>query len=424
MDGPLPTTSEAESASFSRSVTTAGQQALDRIYSFRFVYVAILIFILLYIFTVKTVESLLDQHFRRVVAEAVVVTDLDTSVAAQIQMRIDEDVRNSPWVRLGGIRVTTIVLGQDGMSWIYVGGRAVPPPPSLDLTELVREAERLLPATADVVVAVPHNALLSNAILVAYAALLLQTLWIYQRSLARRESRRLEDALASRNEAAERARDIEHELEEIRNNLLTVEPAEREHAEEIASLQHERRKLQGQLSLLAGREEELRGKAAQAIELDQERQALEDLLDEASTELSSKEEAIRKLERSLKKASSEPSARSGGRVREAQQLTRRFATLYKSLEFDERAVDDVVALRDETMKLKCEENLKRLADEADNVGVRRKVGGLPPHLTIFELGFAGKGRVYYTKGKQRRFRVLCVGAKNTQNAAIEYLRRL
>ncbi|MBW2273371.1 MAG: hypothetical protein JRG96_08880 [Deltaproteobacteria bacterium] len=405
-------------------MAAAGQQALDRIYSFRFIYVAILVFILLYVFSVRGVEHLLDQHFRRVVVEAIVVTDLETSVASQIQERIDERVRDSVWVRLGGIQVTTIVLGQDGMSWIYVGGRAVPPPPSLDLTELVREAERLLPATSDVVVAVPHNALLANAILIAYAGLLLQILWLYQRSIARRESRRLASALASRNEAAERTRNIEHELEEIRSNLLTVEPTEREHAEEIAGLQHERYKLQRQLSALSGREEELRGKAAQAIELDQERQALEDLLDEATTELSSKEEAIRKLEQSLKKASREPAAKTGGRVREAQQLTRRFATLYKNLEFDERSIDDVVALRDETMKLKCEENMKRLADDADNVAVRRKVGGLPPHLTIFELGFAGKGRIYYTKGKQRRFRVLCVGAKNTQNAAIEYLRRL
>ena len=84
----------------------------------------------------------------------------------------------------------------------------------------------------------------------------------------------------------------------------------------------------------------------------------------------------------------------------------------------------MVALRDETMKLKAEEAMKRLADESDNVSVRRKVGGLPPHLSIFELGFAGKGRIYYTKGQQRRFRVLTIGAKNTQKTNLDYLRRL
>ena len=64
------------------------------------------------------------------------------------------------------------------------------------------------------------------------------------------------------------------------------------------------------------------------------------------------------------------------------------------------------------------------ADDTDNVAIRRKVGGLPPHLTIFELGFAGKGRIYYTRGKQRRFRILSVGAKNSQKADLDYLRKL
>ena len=56
--------------------------------------------------------------------------------------------------------------------------------------------------------------------------------------------------------------------------------------------------------------------------------------------------------------------------------------------------------------------------------VRRKVGGLPPHLSIFELGFAGKGRIYYTRGRTRRTRVLLVGAKNSQKTDLEYLSRL
>jgi hypothetical protein len=40
------------------------------------------------------------------------------------------------------------------------------------------------------------------------------------------------------------------------------------------------------------------------------------------------------------------------------------------------------------------------------------------------LGFAGKGRIYYTVGRQRRFRVLAVGAKNSQKTDLEYLSRL
>gem|GEM_PF-5750828 len=63
----------------------------------------------------------------------------------------------------------------------------------------------------------------------------------------------------------------------------------------------------------------------------------------------------------------------------------------------------------------------RVDAQADRLA---KVGGLPPHLSIFELGFADKGRIYYTAGKTRRFRVLAVGAKNSQKTDLEYLSRL
>ncbi|MEE8164832.1 MAG: hypothetical protein V3T64_04625, partial [Myxococcota bacterium] len=112
------------------------------------------------------------------------------------------------------------------------------------------------------------------------------------------------------------------------------------------------------------------------------------------------------------------------KAKAAEALAHRFRTLYKTIEVDERAVADIMVLGDETLRLKAEESLKRLADEADNVAVRRKVGGLPEHVQVFELGFAGKGRIYYARGKSRRFRILCVGAKNTQSADLDYLARL
>ena len=84
----------------------------------------------------------------------------------------------------------------------------------------------------------------------------------------------------------------------------------------------------------------------------------------------------------------------------------------------------MVALGDETLRLKCEENLKRLDGDADNVAVRRKVGGLPNHLAVFELSFAGKGRIYYSKGQQRRFRVRLVGGKASQSDDLDTLRKL
>jgi len=105
-------------------------------------------------------------------------------------------------------------------------------------------------------------------------------------------------------------------------------------------------------------------------------------------------------------------------------MARRLRTLYKNLEADDRAVQDLVKLGDESLRLRAEEALKRLSDEPEHATVRRKVGGLPAHLSIFELAFAGRGRIYYTRGRSRRYRLLAVGAKNTQKADLEYLSRL
>jgi hypothetical protein len=342
----------------------------------------------------------------------------------QIQRRISERVRDSAWIRLGGVRASVLVIGKDGRTLIYAGGPAPPPPDAFDLMANLREAERLLPADAQVTVTLPHNTLLSNGILLVYAAALIQGLFLYNRSLVQRERAELEQALSARDSAATRAESIEQELDDVRRRLLEVEPAEQEQAREIDALRAERERLQAQLSALAAREEELRGKAARAVDLDQERRSLEELLDEAASDLAARDSAIQDLEQRLSKAAKTAKARSGARAREVDAFGRRLRTLYKNLEVDDRAIEDMVALGDESLRLKCEENLKRLDGEADNVAVRRKVGGLPNHLSIFELSFAGKGRIYYQKGQQRRFRVLLVGGKASQRADLEYLSRL
>ena len=415
----------AEHASFSQGAQRVARRFLgDGAQSFRLIiYLAIVSFIVLYVFTVKGAEILLDRHFKNVVEQATQIPDLYLPVGLQIEKEIEGNIRNSPWVRIGGVRVTVIVLGNDG-TYIYVGGRTVPPPPEIDPASLIREAQRLLPATAEVIVSVPHNTLLSNGILLLYAAILLQGLFIYHRVATRKDDQALQFAHRARDRAMERAREIEQELASVRVQFEEVEPSEQEHNQEIRALQFERESLQRKLRGLAAREEQLRGKAERAVELDQERVALEELLDEASGEIASRDEEITRLQSSLKKASRTADRSSGSRGRDAEQLARRLRTLYQNVEFDTKALDDLVSLRDEPMKLKAEAAVKRLCDEADNVAVRRKVGGLPDHLTIFEMGFAGKGRIYYTRGNSLRFRVLVIGAKNSQKADLDYLARL
>lgn len=394
---------------------------LDRLASFRVTYLAILCFVVLYVFTVKGLEQALARSFSARVDAALRVDPMSGGVVDQIQARVDAVVHDSFWTRLGGVRVTPIVLGADGSTPLYVGGRRIPPPMPEDP---LSEAARLLPATADVVVSVPHNSLAANGVLVLYAALLIQTLFLYDRRRGRLEEARLAEALAAREETAARAARIETELAALSQQL--DERVEVEVAEEMDSLRGERVRLQEQLTALAHREHALRARSGQLEKtLAQERQSLEELLDEALSDLSRKDEELRGLTEKLQRAAQgkgEPA--SAPRAREIDLLGLRLRTLYRNVEFDDHALRDLVSLGDEAMKLRAEESIKRLSDDLESAAARRKVGGLPSHLTIFELGFAGKGRVYYTIGRQRRYRVLAVGAKNSQKTDLEYLSRL
>jgi signal transduction histidine kinase len=403
--------------------TLTAKGALDRIASFRVIYVGIFLYIGIAVCAiVYGAEPLLDRHFRRAVQDAVRVSPANGPIVPQIQERVWIAVRESSWTRIGGVRVTPLVLGADGRTPIYVAGRTLPPPTHSDPLTSFEEADRLLPAIVMVEVSVPLDSLLAGAILVAFGAILVPILFFYNRSVARREEALIAAAIAARNSSADRARSIQTELAKIRNRLDEVEPAERAHAGEISSLQEERESLQQKLRELAQREAEVREHGSQPSELEQERQALEDLLEEAVDDLNHKEDEIRGLNERLKRASKTAPADAQGRP--AEQLARRLHTLYRNLEVDQRAIQDIVALREETLKLRAEEGLKKLDDDPGTAGVRRKVGGLPARLAIFELGFAGKRRIYYMRGTQRTYRVLAIGAKNSQKTDLEYLSRL
>ena len=378
-----------------------------------------------YFMTVRLLETVLDQEFQARVDRAIVVNSFERPLAQQMKQQINSTVRESRWVRIGGLRVTTLVLAQDGVTWLYVDGHGGKiSPEGLAPTDMIAEWMDYLPATAEVTVTLPHGALLSNGILLTYTLVLLQFVYLANRRQSDEESQRLNEALQIRDRAARRTQEIESELTKTRSRLSEIEPIEREHSDEIDALQRERESLHQVLSNLAAREESLRGRAERAVDLAQEVRALEDLLEEATGDLDSKDGEIGRLEQSLKKASKSSDRAANTRTKAAEMVARRFRTLYKTLEVDDRAIDDITSLGDESLRLKAEESVKRLAEEADNVSVRRKVGGLPSYVQVYELGFAGKGRIYYTRGKTRRFRILLVGAKNTQPTDLEYLARL
>ncbi len=395
--------------------------AFDRLASFRVTYIAFFFFVFLYVQSVSWTEQWLHAHFREALNRAIDVSPEGGRVPVKINRRVQRVINNSRWTRIGGVKVAPTIVAAD-MSVLYSRGPWLPGPLPDDPAARHREGNRLLPATVgDLIVTLPHTSLLAAVILVAYAAIFLTTAFVYARAVGRREDALIREAQSARTAAAERAAEIERELDAVRTRIAK-NPIEKDQAEKIRALRAERSALQDKLASVARREEELRGEASRSQGLDEEHQALEEMLEEALHDLSRKDEEIGGLQDRLKSASKTGAGSS--RSREADQWGKRLRTLYKTLEFDDRAISDIVALRDETMRLKAEESIKRLADETENALIRRKVGGLPPQRAIFELGFAGKGRIYYCNSERRRFRILAIGAKNTQKTDLEYLSRL
>lgn len=401
----------------------ATQTPFERITAFRGVYVAIFAYIVLAVVLLDGTQRALTAHFQTVVEDATRVSPGAGRVVPLIQDRLTVGIAQSRWTRVMGVRANAIVLGADASTPIYLNGRTLAPPPQIDPNGALREAMRLLPAISTVEVSVPLDSLLAGCIWVGLGGIIVPLLFLQQRRLGRREEALFEAALATRDATVARARTIQGELDKVQHRLARLEPVERAHADEIQKLQDERAELHGRLQALSDREDSLRGTTLTAEDLEHERTALESLLDEAVADLDVKEREITDLQERLQSAArASPSGR--GRARAAEQLGKRMRTLYPGLTFDARAIDDIVTLGDETLRLRAEEALKRLESDQENATVRRKVGGLPAQLSIFELGYAGKGRIYYTKGKGQGFRVLSVGGKASQKSDLDYLRKL
>lgn len=419
-----------ESSAVEESGPTDSQVVLDRVSSFRVTYLSIIAFLFLYLFTVQVFQQYLQLNFEQVVAQAIRVGVSPTPPGQTILRNLSEKVQASTWVDFWKAKVAVVVLARDEETWLYVDGRArIPHYPDRSPAAKIAIHRRLLPATATVTASVDHNTMLSNTILILYSTILFTGLFAYNKRVIDLENAVLDEALEARNLASGRAQRIESEIRSVRAQLEQVEPAELEHREEITRLQGEQHTLQAQLDRLAERERELRNQADRTSVLEEEGLALEELLEEATDDLGSKNAKILELEKHLKRVS-KIAGTAGGKSRESEVLARRLRTLYPILEIDDRAIDDLVALQDEITKLRAEECIKKLAEDADNVGVRRKVGGLPNHLSVYELGFAGKRRVYYTKNAKSTqaqkglFRILVIGAKNSQQGDLDYISRI
>jgi len=412
--------------------------AFTREFSFRSITLAILGFVFLYVFTLRGGEILVRHRVGTLVTRAV-MTQSEELLSGRIGYdefvtRKVEEVRALPWlrtlVRLGldlSLRVKTQrgeILYPRVREWFptetttgpgpEVSGAEAQAPTPVAPAVLARENYRLLREgiVIDVDPSIGNNTWLANGILVFYLFALLQVLWVLARGLVRRtEEEKLELAERLEREQRERVSQIEGELSAVRARLADVVRDEGEQATRIRDLEQEKRKLEERLGGWSWED---------ASELEKELERLEVQLRGAQAERERQERAIRELNESIRAREAKPVPRA--RAREADLLDRRLRTLYKNLDFENRVIADLINLGDDEALLRAEEVIKRLNDRDENLSIRRKVGGLE-RATVFELGFGAKGRIYYTHAEGGRPRIILVGAKNTQDKDLTYLRR-
>jgi hypothetical protein len=284
----------------------------------------------------------------------------------------------------------------------------------VDRDVLARENYRLLREgiAIDVRATIGNNTWLANGILVLYLFGLLQFLWILARGFVRTsEEEKLALAERLEREQGERVAAIEGELARVRGRLDEAVRDEGEQASRIRDLEQEKLRLEQRLGGWSWED---------ATELEKELERLETGLRDAQAERERQERSIRELSEKIQAREQKPVPRA--RAREAEVLERRLKTLYKGLDFENRVIADLINLGDDEALLRAEEAIKRLNDRDENLPIRRKVGGLE-RGNVFELGFGAKGRIYYSHGEVGRMRIILVGAKNTQDRDLAYLRR-
>lgn len=157
-------------------------------------------------------------------------------------------------------------------------------------------------------------------------------------------------------------------------------------------------------------------------ELLEELVKLEDRLSRNLESQKQQEQHITALQEQIQKLDGETSKEQKQKVKAAELVEKRFSAIYKSLRIHKYAIDGFVELTDE-MQIRAEEQLQLLHTEPGKVTIKRKVFGNKGTVTVFEVLFGYKGRLYYRTSDQR-IEVLAIGTKNSQNKDLAFLKRL
>ncbi|MFZ5573112.1 MAG: hypothetical protein ACOZF0_22145 [Thermodesulfobacteriota bacterium] len=245
-----------------------------------------------------------------------------------------------------------------------------------------------------------HNTFLSNLILVAYILMALAYISVYYRSGIRKIKRSEEEA--------------NREIERLAN-LKTI------YTDRLDTLSRTREELQLKCEQLKN---ELENEKMRAMK--NEDQLIDEIVnfearieknillqEEQNEEIETLKEIIKELEKGSQRDPKQM-------IKGVDMAHKRFRAIYKNTVMHKRAVEGYIDLSDE-MRIKSEEIIHQLNDDATKVHIKRKVFHRKSRETVLEVTFGYRGRLYFRKIKDNKIEVLSIGTKNSQAKDLEFL---
>jgi hypothetical protein len=332
--------------------------------------------------------------------------DGSQTIQRAIQKNVNRTLARSRWIAWGGKASVTVKTRQNTLLY-PLAFDDYGTSPDLDSTplEIATENFRLISEGLELslVFKLPHNTLLTNSILGTLILLSLGALYLYYRHWNTQY----------RRETAGRMQELDRLLQVEQRYSQQLDVLKDERARMAADIEQMKTQVAKEKEKASSTEEEM---LAELI-------ALEGQIAEKEDFQKQQLEKIRTLQEKLD-ALTQPAPKESNRKQKPVEAARkRLTTLYKNLTIHDRAVEGYISLPEE-LKLRCEEVIVQLNDAPSSVQIKRKVFGKKNRVTVLEVVFGYKGRLYFRAKGENQADLLAIGTKNTQQQDLAFLERL
>ena len=249
----------------------------------------------------------------------------------------------------------------------------------------------------------PHNALITNFILGLYICAAIGVLYFNYRKWRWQYLKEKEGQTLVQQQLAQKGQAYERQMVALK--------------EDRGRLDQEVRQLQDKLEVTKQQAEN------SEQELLEEIISLEDKIAEKLLAQSQHQSDMEMLQDKIETLEKQLELEQDRKTKLSDSIQKRLRAVYKNMEITDRAVAGFVELTEE-MKIKCEEVIHQLNDDTSKVPIKRKVFGKKNRVTVFEVVFGYKGRLYYRPDGKNKCTVLVIGTKNSQQQDLEHLNRL